>query len=144
MAKYPSKVINISYGKALVATKDLPIGTVVEAFHGEIITYAQVPLEMVCHVICVGEGNEDKWVVSKTNAIYANHSCEPNCMVDDDLRIVTIKKVKKDEELTFTYNLVDEEEAGTDFFWDKRWDFECKCGSKNCQKNINKYVKAKK
>ena len=51
------------------------------------------------------------------------------------------QEVKKDEELTFTYNVLDEEEKGTNFYWDKRWNFECKCGSKKCQKNIDKYVK---
>ena len=140
--KYPSKVIQISYGKALIATMDLPVGTIVQKFEGEEITYDKVPEDMVCHTICVGEGDEDKWVVSKTDAICANHSCEPNCEVDDDLNIITIKPVKKEEELTFTYNLVDEKEKGTDFFWDKKWDFECKCKSKKCQGNINKYVKA--
>ncbi|MFA6064328.1 MAG: SET domain-containing methyltransferase [archaeon] len=141
--KYPSKVIKISYGKALVATKDLPAGTVVQKFEGEIMTYKEVPEDMVCHAICVGEENEDKWVVSKTDAIYANHACEPNCEVGDDLNIITIKEVKKDEELTFVYNELSPEEREAEFLWDKKWDFECKCGSKNCQGNINKYVKRK-
>ena len=141
--KYPSKVINISYGKALVATKNLPAGTIVQVFKGKVIPYKDVPTKMVCHAICVGEGNEDKWVVSKTNAIYANHSCDPNCIVDDNLNVVTKKEVKKSNELTFCYNLLEDDEPEIDFFWDKRWNFECKCGSKNCQKNINKYRKDK-
>lgn len=142
MTQYPSKVINNHYGKALVATKDLLPGTIVQKFVGKTIPYSQVPLDMICNAICVGDKkNPDAWVVSYNNAICTNHSCEPNCEVDDELNIVTIKKVNKGEELTFLYNGLEEGEKPEDFFWDKRWDFECKCGSKNCQKNINKYIK---
>ncbi|MFA6419832.1 MAG: SET domain-containing methyltransferase [archaeon] len=140
--KCPSKVIDIDYGKALVATKNLPIGTIVQAFKGKIIKYKEVPLDMICHVICVGEEkDDDKWVVSKTDAIRANHSCDPNCEVDDELNIVTIKEVKKGEELTFSYNPLEEGQNHEDYFWDPRWNFECKCGSKKCQKNIDRYRK---
>ena len=65
---------------------------------------------------------------------------EAQAFWNDDLKIITIKEVKKGEELTFGYNVLEDEEPGATFFWDKRWNFECKCGSKNCQKNIDKYV----
>jgi hypothetical protein len=142
MNKFPSKVITISYGKALVASKDLPKGTIVEKFEGKIIKLSQVPIEMIRHAIFVGEkDSEDKWIVSETNAICANHACEPNCEIDDDLNIITLKKVKKDEELTYIYNKLEDDEKVEDFTWDERWNFECKCGSKKCQKLINGYKK---
>ncbi|MFA5126296.1 MAG: SET domain-containing protein-lysine N-methyltransferase [archaeon] len=141
MKKYPSKVINISYGKALIATKNLLSGTIVETFKGKIMTYEKVPIEMIRYAIHIGDGKKNKWLVSKTNAIYANHSCNPNCSIDDNLNIVTIKKIKKGKELTYSYNLLEENEQESDFVWDKRWNFECKCGSKNCQKNIDRYKK---
>ena len=143
MKKYPSKVVeNLGgKGKALVATKNLFIGVIVEKFEGPIIKYANVPKDSICYAICVGEKEgDDKWVDSKTNAIRANHSCNPNCMVDDDLNIITIKRIKKGEELTFGYNLLNDGEKASDFFWDDRWNFKCKCNSKNCQKEIDKYV----
>jgi uncharacterized protein len=142
---FKSKVIENDYGKALVATEDLPVGTVVEAFEGDIIIpYAQVPEEEKCYAICVGDAGEDKWMLYKTNARYANHSCDPNCFVGDDLKIVTIKEVKKGEELTYSYNTyLEEDENVEDFLWDPQWNFECKCGAKNCQKIIQGYVKGK-
>lgn len=139
---FKSKVIENSYGKALVATEDLPIGTVVEIFDGTIVKYEEVPEKEICYAIHVGECDEDKWMIYKTNARYANHSCDPNCFVGDDLKIVTIKGVKAGEELTYSYNTyIEEDECVEDFFWDPRWNFECKCGSKNCQKVINGYKK---
>jgi SET domain-containing protein len=63
-------------------------------------------------------------------------------LVEDDLKIVTIKEVKKGEELTYSYNTyIEENEDIEDFLWDPRWNFECKCGSKNCQKIIQGYKK---
>ena len=143
MKKYPSKVVENLFGKgkALVATKNLLIGVIVEKFEGPIIKYADVPKDMIHHAIDVGANKgDDKWVDSKTNAIFANHSCNPNCMVDDDLNIITIKRIKNGEELTFSYNLIYDGEKASDFFWDDRWNFKCKCNSKKCLKKIDKYV----
>lgn len=147
MEKYSSKVMESSNGKGktLVATRDLPVGVIVERFEGPIVRYADVPKDMVCHAIYVGENIcDDRWVVSQTNAIRANHSCNPNCMIDDDLNIITIKPIKKGEELVYSYNLLCEDEEKSDFVWDERWNFECKCNSINCQKKIDRYVCASK
>jgi len=60
-------------------------------------------------------------------AKYINHSCDPNCEFDGEgkkIWVNTIKKIKKDEELSINYG----------FAWDEK-DFhehECKCGSKKC------------
>lgn len=147
MEKYHSKVVESSNGKglSLVATEDIPRGVIVEKFEGPIVKYAEVPKDMICHAIYVGEKIvDDQWVVSQTNAIRANHSCNPNCMIDDDLNIITIKPIKKDEELVYSYNLLYDEEEESDFVWDEKWNFECKCNSINCQKNIDRYVCASK
>ncbi len=55
-----------------------------------------------------------------------NHSCNPNCEVLEDnkqLWIFAIRKIKKNEELTYDYG----------FSFDKDYkQYVCKCGSKNC------------
>ncbi len=144
MANYPSRVIENSYGKALVATRDLPAGTIVQQFRGDVIPYSEVPPEKKNYVICVGDKQEDKWIASDTDAIRANHSCDPNCRIDDSLNLVTIRNVRQNEELTFSYNLLDENEDDPEYFWDNTWNFECKCGAVNCQGYINRYVSLEK
>ncbi len=60
-------------------------------------------------------------------ARYINHSCNPNCEVDivnGEIWISSIKKIKKDEELSYDY--------GYSFDKDDYRDHICKCGSKNC------------
>tara|TARA_Y100001935_G_C17186912_1_gene448038 strand:+ start:25 stop:522 length:498 start_codon:yes stop_codon:yes gene_type:complete len=60
-------------------------------------------------------------------ARYINHSCDPNCEVDivnNEIWISSIKKIKKGEELSYDY--------GFEFDKDDFKDHTCKCGSKNC------------
>ena len=75
-------------------------------------------------------------------ARYINHSCDPNCEVDiikDEIWISSIKKISKDEELSYDY--------GYSFDKDDYKDHLCKCGSKKCIGFIissdewNKYLK---
>jgi SET domain-containing protein len=60
-------------------------------------------------------------------ARYINHSCEPNCEVDiikNEIWIISIKQIKKGQELSYDY--------GFSFDEDDYTDHPCKCGSKNC------------
>tara|TARA_B100000965_G_scaffold395891_1_gene410057 strand:+ start:1791 stop:2282 length:492 start_codon:yes stop_codon:yes gene_type:complete len=60
-------------------------------------------------------------------ARYINHSCNPNCEVDivnDEIWISSIKKIKKNEELCYDY--------GFEFDKEDYKDHICKCGDKNC------------
>ena len=59
-------------------------------------------------------------------ARFINHSCKPNCEVQNvknRLWILSKKKIKKDEELTYNY--------GYSYDTDYR-DHKCNCGSLNC------------
>jgi hypothetical protein len=135
---YPSIVENCSYGKCLIASTDLSIGTVVQCLDGTIVRREEIPENEICYAIWI---DNDKWLILKTDARYMNHSCCPNCIVDDDLTIRTIKVVKKGEELTIIYNLIyEDEDVG---IWDDRWTFTCQCGAKNCQGLINRYINVK-
>ena len=74
-------------------------------------------------------------MLPKANARFANHSCEPSAYINDQLQLVAYRDLKKDEEITFVYNNGDEHLDE----WDPIWNFECHCGSKNCQKKIDRY-----
>ncbi len=65
--------------------------------------------------------------VTRNKARYINHSCKPNCevdIIDNEIWIQSIKKIKKGEELSYDY--------GYSFDKDDYKDHICKCGSKNC------------
>ncbi len=66
---------------------------------------------------------------SGSDAIYINHSCNPNCEIlieNNDIWIVTLRKIKKGEELSFDYCF--EHEIAINH--------PCKCGYHKCRKFI--------
>lgn len=142
--RYPSKVMSCSYGKCLVATRDLPAGTTVQTFSGPVITYAPGATE----VVPPGVTDEDvrymmivdnkTVIIPKSDARYIDHSCDPNCDIYNKNEVLTTRPVKKGDELTISYNVTTKgDDPGP---WDHRWDFDCKCGAANCQGKIDKYV----
>ncbi|MBK7341230.1 MAG: SET domain-containing protein-lysine N-methyltransferase [Saprospiraceae bacterium] len=66
------------------------------------------------------------WDRNPTDWAPQNHSCEPNTAYNG-LNVIAIRNIASGEELTLDYaSLIDETAAS----------FECKCGSKNCRKQI--------
>ena len=86
--------------------------------------------EGAVYIFDLGNGNFIDGNVDYNHARFINHSCEPNCMVDDNLDVVTIKPVKKGEELTFDY-------ATSQKSFPFR--FNCRCGSLDCRGEIGDY-----
>ncbi len=135
---YPARVSKNEYGKCLVASDDLGRGEIVGRFDGPILTsYAMVPTEEVCHVLAIGI---DNYMIVRSPARFINHSCDPNCTIDDDYYVVTINPVNRGEEFTIRYNDLEPKYDGMDFFWDPRWTFTCRCGAPNCVGKIDRYM----
>ena len=55
-----------------------------------------------------------------------NHSCNPNCGFSNSITFVTLRDIKKGEELTFDYA----------FSESLKQEFTCNCGAENCRKHI--------
>ncbi len=63
-------------------------------------------------------------------AAFINHSCDPNCEVDEikgKVIITAIRQIKSGSELTYDYNLYD---------GDLDDDSPCFCGTKKCRKSM--------
>lgn len=58
---------------------------------------------------------------------YFNHSCEPNCGVTTDLRLVAIKPIQKNEELRWDYSTS---------MMERHWTMKCICKKENCRKVV--------
>lgn len=140
---YPSKVVPNKIGLSLVATRNIHSDTIVQKFTGkEIENYDSLSQSDKKYVLAYfdKDSKKDKWLLPTSDVKYANHSCSPNCFINDNFELVTFKEVQEGEELTFIYNkgdpIVDE--------WDPTWTFDCTCGSLNCQKTINGYKRIDK
>jgi len=58
------------------------------------------------------------------NAIFINHSCEPNVGFDGQITYVALRDIKPGEELCHDYAMC---------FTERKSDFNCNCGANNCR-----------
>ena len=133
-------------GQGLFTAQDIKQDTRIIQYVGERISKAESAKRIdegnVYIFTFSGQYDIDGKVLSNT-ARYINHSCDPNCTIDDQRCVVTIRPVAAGEELTFSYVLVDRghyERSPEDFFWHERWTFDCRCGSPNCVGRVDRYL----
>ena len=104
------------HGKGVFALAPIPKGERIIEYKGELITDAQADRrysklhENSAHTMLFSV--DEKWVIDATrkgnSARWINHSCAPNCEVDDEgLRIFidARRDIRPGEELTYDYNL---------------------------------------
>lgn len=72
----------------------------------------------------------DKYVMAGTNEeefnsqkAWVNHSCDANCGYSGQVSVIAMRDIKKGEEITQDYGLLDNE----------KYSFKCNCGSENCR-----------
>jgi hypothetical protein len=117
--------------KKIVADKAIPTGTELCFFSGPIIDY-DVTKDL-------GEKESYALQVSKNcyhlldpPFRYFNHSCDPNCGLMPDLKLITIKPARQGEELTYDYSTT---------MMERDWKMKCSCGKPNCRKIITDFDK---
>ena len=62
-------------------------------------------------------------------ARFINHSCEPNAGIKEDVYLVAMRDIKKDEGVAFDYSMITADD----------WVLECACGTRSCRKLIGNY-----
>ena len=62
--------------------------------------------------------------------LFVNHSCEPNVGITDDLTLVTLRPIEKDEEIRFDYSTT---------MYERYYTMSCDCGSKICRGTIEDF-----
>lgn len=63
---------------------------------------------------------------------FFNHSCEPNSGIKGQMFLVSMRDIRKDEEITFDYAMVVSKSIGSDIIFE----MECRCGSASCRGKI--------
>lgn len=128
-----------AHGKGVFANaREIPSGTEVSRFEGKVVALDGVPENLANYVV---RYDRDHYLVPETMAMFVNHSCEPNCTINDNYGIETLRAILPGEELTIAYNQISATEA-TEWgsFWDKRWTFTCGCGAKRCVGKVDRYI----
>jgi SET domain-containing protein len=116
------------HGKGIFATKDIAKGEVVFIIKGKKIKFLIDSKEQAekAGMNWVGY-SRNQWIDPIEHCVYFNHSCDPNSAIKGRLTFVAVRDIKKGEEITFDYSLNE-----SDIFWRMK----CRCGSKNCRKQI--------
>jgi len=130
------------HGYGVFAARDIPANTTVFEYKGKRISAEQADeqsgldpddpyhtffFSLSCGLVIDGnqQGNDARWV---------NHSCEPNCEAQEDeegerVYLVTLRRIKKGEELTFDYGLVIDEEMSAAL----QAQYACLCNTPSCR-----------
>lgn len=70
-----------------------------------------------------------KWINPHPNnpLRYTNHSCKPNAILTDRLKIMALRDIRVGEEITIDYSLTEN---------DNKYLLTCRCGHSNCRRDI--------
>jgi len=121
------------HGLGVVATADIQAGELVFVYGGVIVPKTQIKnyWKEMGHVGI--QIDQDFWLCPTSRAELEikgviNHSCDPNVGFKNQVELIAVRDIKKDEEIVFDY-------AFCESYMES---FACKCGSANCRENITK------
>jgi hypothetical protein len=63
-------------------------------------------------------------------ARFFNHSCEPNCGLTPELKLISLRDIGKGEELSYDYSTT---------MMERDWKLSCKCNKPGCRKVIRDF-----
>ena len=127
-----AEVRKAKFGMGLYAKEPIKKNEVIARFDGKKYRLqSRWNNDLADHCIEVGR---NIWRDTKKEGIarYANHSCNPNCGIRNLIEIVAMRDIKSGEELTWDYEMTEDNET-------HYWQMKCKCGAKNCRKIIGAY-----
>lgn len=119
------------FGKGLFARKNIAAGTILckATSKEKELTLAQTIIlkEKESHTIQI---DFDKYLLCEPPFLYSNHSCNPNCAVNANLELITVKEIKAGEEIFWDYSTS---------MLERQWTMQCHCEEKNCRKIITDF-----
>jgi hypothetical protein len=125
------EIRNSKFGKGLFAIHDIEPGAVLYKVSGnekEMNLYETTLLnEKESHAIQI---DFDRYLLCEPPFLYSNHSCNPNCAINEKLEMFALKKIKAGEELFWDYSTS---------MLERHWTMKCSCGEKNCRKIIKDF-----
>lgn len=123
-------------GKGTFAIEDIKKGEMIYIRGGELIQIEQAynysPGECPDGIWPI---TDEYWLGARTEEdfrlqkVYVNHSCNPNCGLRGEITCVAMRDIKKGEEITQDYGLLDNYD----------YSFKCTCGSDNCRGIVTGY-----
>lgn len=116
-------------GKGIKAKRDLGAAEILLQVSGPLISYADTVAlqEQESYCLQVGDG---KYIFPGYPFYLFNHSCDPNCGINHELQLVTIRPVKRGEPLCWDYSTS---------MLERGWKLQCACGARTCRGVVNDF-----
>jgi hypothetical protein len=116
-------------GKGIFALKDIPPQTILMHVKGEPLNFSSTKVlgEKEAYTLQVGANH---YILTKPPFCFLNHSCDPNCALDSDLFLYTLRSIRAGEEIRWDYSTT---------MLERSWTMECHCGSPNCREVITDF-----
>lgn len=119
-----------NFGKGVWALKNLDAGDELGMFSGKPI-YFEETLEMGNKESFAFQVGKDLYIFLDEPYRYLNHSCEPNCGITPDLKLIALKPIQKNEELRWDYSTS---------MMEHHWTMKCECKKNTCRKIVADFI----
>jgi hypothetical protein len=115
-------------GRGIFAAEPLPAGALVLAFTGRLLTLREVRAKgaLAANVLQIGI---NQYLDLEEPGRFVNHSCRPNAGVVNLTALVTLRPVRRAEEIRFDYSTTISD----------GWTMPCKCGMPECRGVVAAY-----
>lgn len=118
-------------GKGLFADINIRQGMVLFEIVGERIRHEYDPRLAKENPNWIGTGYEEWLMLGPGDiAIFLNHSCEPNVIINEKMQLVAMQSVKAHEELLLDYSTTE---------LDPYWQMDCHCGARSCRRVLKSF-----
>ena len=120
--KYKLKVKRGISGKGLFAEEDIPKGVCLIEYIGKVVPEKEQYTIKSKYLFGIGKDGMINGNIPENTAKYINHSCRPNCEIDEHKKrifVFSIKKIKAGDEINYDY--------GKEYFDEYLKDGRCRC-----------------
>jgi hypothetical protein len=117
------------FGKGLFAKKNIPAFSLLCNISGKSLNFKDTLSlkQKESHALQIGV---DQYILCPSPFLYSNHSCEPNCGVNQNLQFITIKNIVAGEELLWDYSTS---------MLERHWTMTCLCNTASCRKTVTDF-----
>ncbi|HEX2533257.1 MAG TPA: SET domain-containing protein-lysine N-methyltransferase [Chitinophagaceae bacterium] len=117
------------FGRGLFCQQKLPEGAVICTITGPEIDFEDT-LKLGAqesHAVQIDIG---RYLLCDPPFLFTNHSCTPNCGINDQMEMFALRRIRENEELFWDYS--------TSMF-ERHWTMKCHCGAKQCRHTIRDF-----
>lgn len=113
----------------LFAKKTIRKGTIILKIWGKILRFHDTIRLKHKESYCL-QVERDKYIALHFPVFLSNHSCNPNCGINENLEFFALRDIEPGEEMRWDYSTS---------MMERCWTMHCDCGEKNCRKLIQDF-----